>query len=251
MTVMENGGILKSYLIDQLTTAKKQLLSIGPDADTEALHRFRVALRRFRSVLDAYTKQLYAPDAVSKSIVKVTNPLRETDVFLASVDPALYPKLHAALTTFRRQQYKQIWKPDTAERFDRSLDTLIADLSKLDFDPPEKKLLRTGKKLYDAADKARKKLCTDSEEKLIHETRLKYKQARYVLEFLNASGLEETPKKIKKVKKLLDHFGAIQDAANQLEWLRAFCGEHPSDECTTLFAEREKELKKLKKAFAF
>jgi len=215
----------------------------------ESLHRFRVALRRFRSVLAAYTTDMYAPDVIVKSMVKLTNRLRETDVFLASIDPSEYPKLHQALTQFREKQYKKLWKPETAERFGHSLDTLMGDFDALKLDPGAKKLIRTGEKLYDAAKKAHKALTKDSKEEKIHETRLLYKQVRYLLEFLNESALIDAEKKIRKVKTTLDHFGAIQDAVNQLDWLRRFCDKHPSDECHALYAERKKALKELKKAF--
>lgn len=248
---MEHGNLLKSYLIGQLTTAKKQLTLIGPEGEMEALHRFRVALRRFRSVLDAYTRHLYAPEAVVKSMVKGTNPLRETDVFLASVSSAEFPGLHQALTTYRNKLYKKLWKADTAERFDHTIDALICDLSKLELDQSDKKLLRRGKHLYADAKKAYHKLTKDSDEAMIHETRLRYKQARYVLEFLDEAGLADETGKIRKVKKLLDHFGAIQDAANQLEWLRRFCDKHPSGECADLFAQRQAALTSLKEAFEF
>ena len=246
---MEHGNILKSYLIGQLTTAKKQLTLIGPDGEREALHRFRVSLRRFRSVLDAYTHHLYAPEAIVKSMVKVTNPLRETDVFLSSISVSEYPTLHRALTAFRSAQYKQIWKADTAERFGQAIDALIGDLSKLELDPGKKKLVRKGKHLYAEAKKAHHKLTKDSEEEKIHETRIRYKKARYVLEFLNEAGLLDEAKRIKKIKKILDHFGAIQDAANQLEWLHVFCTEHPSAECGALYEERNQALKKLRGNF--
>ena len=248
---MEHGSLLKSYLIGQLTTAKKQLTLIGPEGDTEALHRFRVSLRRFRSVLGTYTHHLYAPEAVVKSMVKGTNPLRETDVFLASVPPAEFPGLHQALTTYRNRLYKKLWKTDTAGRFAHAIDALIRDLSRLGLDHSDKKLIRKGKHLYGDAKKAHHKLTKDSAEEKIHETRLRYKQARYVLEFLDESGLADETVKIRKIKKVLDHFGAIQDAANQLEWLRRFCQKHPSDECATLLSQRQAALASLKEAFEF
>lgn len=242
-------SLLKSFLKEQLISAKKQLRLIGPHADDEELHRFRVALRRFRSVLNAYTDKLYAPDAVVKSMVKVTNPLRETDVFLSSLEPERYPVLHRALSTFREKQYETVWKPDTVKRFEHALDALISDLSAVKLNPGKKQMVRIGESIYDAARKAHRSLTKDSKEKRIHETRLRYKQARYVLEFLDESALLEAGKKIKKAKKAQDHFGGIQDAANQLEWLRRFCEEHPSDECSVLYDLRKKMLKELKKSF--
>jgi len=242
-------SFLKSYLIEQLTTAKKQLQTIGPEADIEALHRFRVALRRFRAVLSAFTKNCYAPDAVVKSMVKVTNPLRETDVFLASIDKERYPQLHRSVGAYREKEYKKTWKPKTAERFGHTLDALIADLSSLKINPGKKRLVHTGRALYTAAQKARKELTKDSKESEFHETRLRFKQARYALEFLEETGLMEAGNKISKTKKAQDHFGAIQDAANQLEWLHRFCQNTPSDECSALYHERKNALKHLKKTF--
>jgi len=246
---MEHDSILKSYLVGQLTEALRQLQTIGPDTDIETLHKFRVALRRFRSIVSAFSKQHSAPVSVVKSMLKLTNPLRETDVFLESVDPHSYPDLHSALTRYRATQYNQIWKPDTAEQFERALESLISDLSKHELDPGNKKLLRVGKHLYEAAVKSHKKLTKDSEEELIHDTRLRYKRARYVLEFLDEAGILKTKKKIKKAKHAQEHFGAIQDAANQLAWLHGFCSEHPSVECSALYDERKKALKALKKTF--
>ncbi len=240
---------LKTYLIEQLTTAKKQIRSISPEADSEYLHRFRVALRRFRSVQGAYTEHMYAPDAVAKSLIKVTNLLRETDVFLASIDADVYPNLYQAVAKYRTKQYQKIWNESLILRTESSLDKLVHDLSEMKLTMSKKRMIKTGEALYRKAEKKHRELTQDSPESAIHKVRLAYKQARYVLEFLNATGLIDAQKRIKKVKKALDHFGAIQDAANQLEWLHRFCSKHPSKECSALYDERKKALKQLKKAF--
>lgn len=240
---------LKMYLIEQLTAAKKQVRSISPDADSEYLHRFRVALRRFRSVLDAYTENMYAPDAIVKSLVKVTNSLRETDVFLASINAAKYPRLRKAVAKYRLKQFKRIWNEALVERIDATLHSLIQDFSVLNLTVSKKNLLSKGTDLYETAKAEHRQLTVHSDESLIHETRLSYKQARYVLEFLHSSGLLDAQKRINRVKKTLDHFGAIQDAVNQLEWLHHFCEKHPSKECSALYEERKKMLKSLKTSF--
>lgn len=242
-------NILKSYLILQLTTAKKHLLTIGPEADIEALHRFRVALRRFRSVLAAYTKNVYAPDVIAKSMLKATNPLREIDVFLDSVDPEAYPELSAALTKYRKRLYAKKWNPSKTKRFGQTIDALVHDLSMLKLNVSKKRLIKKGETLYRKAKKSHAALRRKSDDALIHQTRIMYKEARYVLEFLETSKLLNAKRKISKAKKTLDHFGAIQDAVNQLGWLHRFCKKHPSGECRALYAARQKVLKKLKKAF--
>lgn len=241
------GNPLKTYLIHQLSIAKEQLPAIGPEGDIESLHRFRVALRRFRSVLDAFTDHMYALDAVAKSMLKATNPLRDIDVFLSSIDTEHYPTLYRAVQRYKTEQYKKIWKPKTRARFDLTLETLIKDLSALKLDLSKKRLLKRADTLYKKAREKHEKLTEHSKETQIHHVRIAYKQVRYVLEFLQESGLLDAKKEIKKVKKILDHFGAIQDAVNQLEWLHRFCAEHPSDECESLYKIRKETLEQLKK----
>lgn len=243
---MNSQNRLNDYLSEQLETAKAQLGIIGPEADIEALHRFRVALRRFRSVLISYNKKMYAPDAIAKSMLKSTNALRETDVFLASVDVHRYPGLHHSITRYRRKQYADIWSKKRVGRFDESLQMLGKDITKLPLEYSDKKLIGKGKKIYEHARNSHAKLTSKSSEAQMHKTRLLYKQARYVLEFLRDAGVADEQKKIQKIKKLLGHFGAIQDAVNQLEWLQAFCREHPSAECTALYTERKTALQELK-----
>lgn len=243
---MDSPNRLNVYLTDQLSTAKTQLNSIGPEADIEALHRFRVALRRFRSVLDAYTDHMYALDAVAKSMLNATNLLRETDVFLSSIDAEHFPNLYRSVEQYKTRQYSKIWKPKTRSRFDLTLETLIKDLSALKLDVSDKRLLKRADALHKKAKEKHGKLTEHSEETQIHHVRIAYKQVRYVLEFLQESGLLDAKKEVKKVKKVLDHFGAIQDAVNQLEWLHRFCAKHPSDECERLYKTRKAMLKKLK-----
>lgn len=241
---------LKSYLMQQLTAAKQQLLTIGPDADIEALHRFRVALRRFRTVLDSYTKEMYAPDAIAKSMLKVTNALRESDVFLAAMDKKKYPKLFAAITQYRLKLYKRHWTKQTVKRFDHTLDALLQDVSAFKLEMGDKKLVKTAEKLFKEAEQAEEALTDKTPEAQVHEVRLMYKQARYALEFLHEAGLADESKRIKRVKKTLEHFGDIQDATNQLDWLESFCEKHPSDECSRLSSEKKKALQDLKALFS-
>ena len=249
LTRENSGDPLKTYLILQLTAAQKQLRLIGPDGDIEALHRFRVALRRFRSLLHTYAKALYAPDAVAKSMLSATNPLREIDVFFASLDNTAYPRLYAAVEKERRTLYRNRWTSDTVERFEHALVRLSGDISRLAFESRTKKMLKRVDKLDARAKEAHERLGANSPEDAVHNVRLLYKQLRYALEFLSDAGLIDGRKKIKRVKKILEHFGAVQDAADQLRWLENFCSAHPHDECGHLVKARKKQLKALKKAF--
>lgn len=238
------------YLIQQLTAAKQQLSTIGPEADIEALHRFRVALRRFRTVLDSYTKEMYAPDAITKSMLKVTNALRESDVFLATTDEKQYPKLYAAIVQYRTKLYKKHWTKQTRIRFDHTLDALVQDVSAFKMDLGDKRLVNMAEKLYKEAKKAEEALTDKTLEAQVHEVRLMHKQVRYTLEFLHDAGLANESSRIKRLKKALEHFGNIQDAANQLDWLESFCKKHPNDECSPMIRERKKALKDLKALFS-
>ncbi|MGB5964767.1 MAG: CHAD domain-containing protein [Sulfurimonadaceae bacterium] len=80
----------------------------------------------------------------------------------------------------------------------------------------------------------------------MHKIRIRCKQARYSLEFIEASDLKSVAKEIKNCKKILNHFGAIQDAANQLDLLKHFCKTYATYECLTLHKGRKHAFKSLK-----
>ncbi len=239
--------LLYVYLSAQLSHAASQLARIHPLGDPEALHRYRVALRRCRSLIALYLPEEEAFDAVLKQLHKSTAALRMIDVFTAETDPARFPRLHRSLVHYRRELYDTGWNAETLRHHLNALHRLLSDLDPSDTDLPPGILVTGALRRYRRAVAARRKLHRGSPPKTVHRARLRCKEARYALEFLEKSGLAAAGKRIAKCKKALARYGEIQDAADQLAFLERFCESHPSGECRKLYAERKKRLKKLKK----
>ncbi|MCJ7766471.1 MAG: CHAD domain-containing protein, partial [Thiovulaceae bacterium] len=129
-----------------------------------------------------------------------------------------------------------------------TLHRLIVELDTLQYVLSDKAVVEIGLKPYKEAIALKKELSRKSSANKIHKVRIRCKLARYTLEFIEESGLHEVGKKIKKCKKILNHFGEIQDTANQLALLKDFCKIHSSIECKALYKERKKAFKKLKES---
>lgn len=244
---MAKKSLLITYLSTQLKKAEIRLMQIAFDKDVENLHQFRVALRRSLSVMSTYfydgkylTKEL-------KPLLKSTNLLREIDVLVLSVDEAKYPALLHELKIYRVALYKKHWRSEKVAILLRTLQDVSKLLARAQQKMPDALLYETAMQEYTQAMVLSKELTPKSEAKEIHKVRIRCKKARYTLEFIEASGLGEVAQAIKQCKKILNHFGAIQDATNQLELLKDFCQTSTSIECNRLYQERKQELKRLKK----
>lgn len=239
---------LQSYLLTQLKNAEERLPLIHADGDSENLHQYRVSLRRFRSVLGLYIQECYALEAILKPLLKSTNALREIDVFVLGVDKKKYPHLLKNLKRYKSELYHKKWNAEAVRNHLNAVHRLIGDMEVLDLSLTDKMLITTALDRYEQSLDAKSRLTPDSPEEEVHHVRIMFKKARYALEFIEAAGLDDVGKKVKKCKKILEHFGDIQDAVNQLDLLKHYCKDHKSDECKALFEERKKELKALKKA---
>jgi CHAD domain-containing protein len=239
---------LHLYLEVQLRHALGLLPAIGPEEDIERLHRYRVALRRCRSLLRTYAPHADAFDAVLGRLLKSTNPLREIDVLVAGIDEERYGKLSRKLERYRTKLYGRRWNAETLRMHLNALHRLLDELDGLDIDTDDPaELTETAMQRYAEAKAAAASLHRHSDPETVHDVRLHYKAARYALEFLDRSGLAKTKKKIAKSKKVLARYGAIQDASDQLAFLKRFCRRHPSKGCKKLSRERKKALKQLKR----
>lgn len=238
---------LRQYLVFQLATAIQNTSEISGDADIEFLHKFRVAIRRSRSLLKLFHPDAYAFNAVLKEIVQTTNELRELDVFLASLDQITYPTLFNEIEKYRQKRFKAIWSEPFIQTTVKKLYQLHDEIQMLDLPYRKKELIASTEKYYSESLETFHDLRKDTSNEALHELRIKFKISRYALEFLNSCNLRDKHKKIKECKQIQDHLGEIQDAANQLDWLKHFCDEHPCKECNKLIKERKQYLKLLKK----
>ncbi len=238
---------LREYLTFQFDTALQSASKISYDADIEYLHKFRVAIRRNRSLLKLFQPSAYAFNAVLKEIVQKTNALRELDVFLTSLDPIRYPTLSKKIRKYRKKRFKEIWSATFKQSTIKKLNQLLNEMRTLDLPYKKKELIVSTEQFHAKSLKLFYNLHKNISNKALHELRIKFKIARYALEFLNSCNLRNKLKSIEECKQVQDHFGEVQDTSNQLDWLEHFCDDNPCKECKELIKERKKRLKLLKK----
>ncbi len=245
---MAKKSLLFTYLSGQMKRAEMLLMQIALEKDPENLHQYRVALRQSLSVMSIYIRDDKALKKRLKPLLKATNVLREIDVLVMGLDGSKYPILSSDLKIYRTALYKKHWNREAVEANLRRLEDMQSTLATVQQEIPNEMLYKTALREYAQAMALTKVLTPESKAKQIHKVRIRCKQARYTLEFIEASGLLEVAQKIKKCKNILNHFGAIQDATNQLDLLKDFCHNCTSAECNRLYKERKQELKRLKKS---
>jgi CHAD domain-containing protein len=242
---METSPLTK-YLLFQIYSAKQLAGNITKSGDPENLHKFRVAIRRSRSLLKLYIPRSYAIGEILKSLFKATNELRELDVFLLSIKPEKYPKLYTKLQKYRNQRFDKIWTPSYQKKCTSVLEKLHDDLcgidEHLDPDELEQKAMAQFRKSLNAY----LALSPDTKAEELHQLRIDFKISRYALEFIHESGIKEVKEEIAKCKEIQDGLGAVQDAKNQLELLKSFCKKFDSKECEKLLKKRRKKYRRLK-----
>lgn len=229
----EGARLLALSFLDQAAAARPRLADPG---DTEALHDFRVGLRRLRSCLRAYDAQL--ADSISKKLAKrlkrlagSTGPGRDTEVqiewlrarspHLSSHHRAGLAWLLARLEERKREAYGEM-TDEVADEFDKVEEDLRARLSvyrvEIHLDPKEEgrpTLAEATARIlhYQVGDLEQRlaKVTDADDETEAHQARISAKRVRYLLEPL----VEEIPGAapvVKRFKALQDLLGELHDA---------------------------------------
>lgn len=239
-------GPLTQYLSYHLYNAMQLAPKISEESDIELLHEFRVSIRRCRSLLKLYLPDAYALTALLQIIVKQTNPLREIDVLLESLNPKTYPHLVHKLQKHRKAEYRRIYTEPFIQETLATLQTVYDSIIDLNPNISPDKLVTEAESFfkesliqYDLTDRK-------TSSKALHTIRIRFKISRYALEFLAQASLHNEHAKIKTCKQHQNHLGAVQDVVDQIELIKTLCSQAKSDEYHHLLKERQKRLKKLK-----
>jgi len=238
---------LREYLAFQFNSALQNSPKISYCADIEYLHKFRVAIRRSRSLLKLFQPNAYAFNAILKELAQKTNELRELDVFLDSLDPIAYPKLSKKIRKYRKKRFVEICNDTFNQTTIKKLRQLHDEIQVLSLPNKKKELIESTEKFYSEGLRAFHDLHKDTSNEALHELRIKFKTSRYALEFLHRCNLRNKRKDIEECKQIQDHLGEVQDTANQIDWLEHFCESNPCKECRQLIKERKAYLNLLKK----
>jgi CHAD domain-containing protein/CYTH domain-containing protein len=237
-----------SKLLDAAPEAAARIVALGAldeacaaaerlrdEADVEALHDFRVALRRFRSYLRGYRTLL--EDSVTKrhrrdlrELAAETTVARDTEVQLGwlgaqteQVRPAHRPAL-AWLVERLEQRHREAYagvRGETLRRFVAIEPKLRARLSRyvarLEEQTPRRTFAAEAGELVRQAGEALQAglaaVRSPADVEAAHEARILAKRLRYLLEPLRATDVgEETTDLVKHLKGLQDILGELHDA---------------------------------------
>ncbi len=248
--VLAASAVALAYLDDAVAAATR--LSDGSDA--EALHDFRVTIRRLRVTLRTYPG-LHA--SVSRKqrrrlrrLVRATNPARDAEVQLAwfvERSPRFTPLERAGLGPLRarlrarRRRVMAATRDELQERFEKLERKLRRRLTTLrsDAGPHEApfRAVAAATLVQHASDLAGRLSATSpsSAPAELHATRIAAKRLRYLLEPVQ-SGLSDGAALVRRLKDLQDLFGALTDA-HDLEVVLREAGEGAAPAANLLQAE--------------
>jgi CHAD domain-containing protein len=224
------------------------LEEITRSGESERVHDFRVSLRRVRSLIKLYLHESVPFPAELKSAVRSTNAIRELDVLIESIDPALFPKTLRLLGELRRKHFRKRFTGAFRNEAFCSLNLYYDALCDANLDISAEHLIATVETRYLAGVKKYGEINEKTSQEELHKLRVDFKNIRYGLEFLRAEKFADEKEKIAECKKIQNPLGAVQDAYNQVDWLRKLSRSHPNAETKRLLQERKKGLKKLKAA---
>jgi CHAD domain-containing protein len=226
----EGARLLALSFLDQAAEARPRL---ADSADSEALHDFRVGLRRLRSCLKAYSAQIDIPKKLERRLRRLagsTGPGRDTEVqiewlrgrvpHLSSQHRAGLAWLLARLAERKRHAYEDM-EDEVADEFDKLEKELRARLSvyraeiRLDAreDRPTLAEATAGILHGQVADLEERlaRIEDAGDEREAHEARIRAKRVRYLLEPLVAE-IPRTAPLIKRFKALQELLGDLHDA---------------------------------------
>lgn len=225
---------VRALALDLLDEAAAAAAHLRAGTDEEALHDFRVALRRLRTLFKAYRELLR--DSVSKKqarrlrdLAGDTGGARDAEVqleWLTAQEEHLKPGARRAWSWMmerleaRRQGAYSAVRVDVLQRFteleaslrrdlSRYVATLVRDGARPNFAAAAAEMVRgTGAALVAALDQVRAP--TDVEE--AHHARIQGKRLRYLLEPLQRTSLEQPVRRlIRSIKDVQEVLGKLHD----------------------------------------
>lgn len=218
---------IRKHAAEQLSIARAMERGVRR-GDVEALHDFRVALRRLRALLQAFRKALAdtpaaAIEAELRAILKELGPARDTDVWrefmirrLKTDDPVAQSLLEVPEQQKRqhREHVCQLLGSPRWRGVKRELDALIRRALAKPTGQLAQPLARPGRKAMKKAVRRvrrRSRGWPDLNPEEMHRLRIACRKARYLAEFLTPYGSRDLARLAARFKHLQDLLGDIHD----------------------------------------
>lgn len=242
---METNSLTR-YLQYQLYHARLMIHCFIEDKDGEYLHEFRVALRQTRSLVKLFLEDTAPFPPPLKAVISATNPIRELDVLMDSISSSEHSKLSKQLSQIRKDKVETLFTQQYKKDIFLLLDQYYDVISHTNPNIISEILIARVLTHYQHCLDTYQALKADAKEKELHRLRIAFKDARYGFEFLEISDIHECKQIIQYCKQMQNTLGAVQDAVNQIEWLKILSLSHPSLALNELIKRQTKALKKLK-----
>lgn len=221
----ESARLLCLLLLEE---AERALERMERGEDGEALHDFRVALRRSRSAVGAYRRFLAGSRprklaSLLKSLASSTNVARDVEVqldYLGAEQERLQEPASSASAHLRERIEARLGETPTAaelrRRFDTARKVMKRNLARMHLkthDVRDRFQSATGRLIREHGERLLKRLeAVESarDAAALHRARIAAKRLRYLLEPLQRE-LSEARPLIKKMRSLQDCLGELQD----------------------------------------
>ena len=229
---------VRTYLKAQVAEIERTDPLIRSSDDPEAVHDFRVAVRRMRSVLKS-TRELFDEDwlkglrAELRWIGGELAAARDLDVLLARLrkeagpDEAPVVKL---LETERRRAWKRARAALSTERYLKLLDRLTAAVDAPPVRQSDLSLKAIARREFKKLDRAARRLGPKASADQIHRARILAKRARYAAELSEPVAGKRAQRFVKAAKQFQDVVGAHQDAVVAADRIRGVVDRTKSTE---------------------
>jgi len=222
---------LRHYLTSQFAALEAHDPGVRLGSDPEDVHRFRVATRRTRAVIDSIRPlpaDQFAPLAEELSwLATVLGPVRDLDVLIdhlelevgqLDVDEAGGRALVAALAAEREARRAELLEAMDSPRY---LDLLATFASTIDLIAPlDADAGEIANRAIRNVRKAGAELGASPSDEALHALRKKAKRARYAVELVSLGEGKSAARAINAFKHLQDVVGTHQDAVVAEERLR-------------------------------
>ncbi len=237
------GSALAAWLREEIRRLSLEWFAYDSKGkDPEALHQFRIALRKIRILLH-YAKQVFVVEELA-TIRKIladgmrrSTALRDLDVLLFSLhkwkkelDSPMQAEIEKLKTTIdkkrrvKRKEFEQTLESESwQEAFDRLIDLacVLEDSSEAGETPVILSARKRVKSLQKRFLERGKKLRKSSSSKHYHRVRILAKELRYTLEFFTSICDKKSCRSVlKEMKRMQESLGEEHDAVVQSRYLK-------------------------------
>jgi CHAD domain-containing protein len=250
-------GQLASPLVEEATA---QVSALNEDVDPEVLHKLRVALRRLRTLFWAYRPLLdkefdTQQRALCKFLATSAGSTRDWDILLELLDELdatqgsepLKKQRDSALATSIQTITNADVKHVLSDGLRQAKHQLNTGHERIAMERFARARIRAAqkqlKKRIRRALKARR-----SDYSAYHEVRKAGKKVRYLLEFFEPMITRKKGLKLKQLKRLQKHFGALNDVVASRTLLATHSDISTKDAMRALKAEQKTRFKAARKA---